>query len=81
MFFRRERNGKKPPRERSYNIAVDRDTCGICGACVPVCPPDVITLHDNMLEVDNSGCTECMKCVKVCPVSALKAVPYEEASA
>ncbi|MBN1965939.1 MAG: 4Fe-4S binding protein [Anaerolineae bacterium] len=52
-------------------IMVNRDRCGVCGCCVPVCPPDAITLHDAYLEVNNDTCTECMKCIPVCPTNAL----------
>lgn len=56
-------------------IMVNRDRCGICGCCVPVCPPAAITLHDAYLAVDNDTCTECMKCLPVCPTNALYDVP------
>lgn len=52
-------------------IVVQRDRCGICGACVPVCGTNALTLHDTFLEVDNTLCTGCEKCIAVCPTHAL----------
>lgn len=63
----------------SVLILVDRDKCGICGCCVPVCPPDALVLHDAFLAVDHDTCTECMKCLPVCPTNALYMVPVAEA--
>ena len=68
---------KRTKTQSRVLIKVDRDKCGICGCCVPVCPPDAITLHDAFLEVDNDTCTECMKCIPVCPTNALFDVPAE----
>jgi ferredoxin len=62
-------------------IAVNRHRCGICGCCVPVCPPDAITLHDNYLAVNNDMCTDCLKCIPVCPTHALSAIPQEAVAA
>jgi len=61
-------------------ILVNRDRCGICGCCVPVCPPDAIILHDNFLAVDNETCTDCLKCIPVCPTNALYAKPESAAA-
>ncbi|MFC1960679.1 4Fe-4S binding protein [Chloroflexota bacterium] len=67
---------KKTPKDPVL-ILVNRDKCGICGCCVPVCPPDAIVLHDAYLAVDNDTCTECMKCIPVCPTNALYDIPAE----
>lgn len=58
-------------------IIVQRDRCGICGACVPVCGPDALVLHDNYLEVINDRCTSCEKCIAVCPTHALELAKAE----
>ena len=52
-------------------IRVDYDHCSYCGACVAVCPPDSITLHDATLLIENSSCTRCERCIPVCPTGAL----------
>ena len=58
---------------RSY-VAVDYDHCSYCGACVPVCPPDCITLHDATLLIDEEACTLCRRCIPACPTGALTLV-------
>ncbi len=66
----------KPPRSPAPAgmIAVDYDHCSYCGACVPVCPPDSITLHDATLLIDAATCTRCERCIPVCPTGALTLV-------
>jgi ferredoxin len=66
-----------PSSQSHVLIMVNRDRCGICGCCVPVCPPDAIVLHDAYLEIDHETCTECMKCIPVCPTRALYEIPAE----
>lgn len=67
----------KKPSPDSVLILVNRDKCGICGCCVPVCPTDALVLHDAFLAVDHETCTACMKCLPVCPTHALYAAPVE----
>ena len=50
---------------------VNYDRCSYCGACVPVCPPNCITLHDATLQIVTELCTGCHRCVRVCPTAAL----------
>jgi ferredoxin len=52
-------------------VAVDYDHCSYCGACVAVCPPDCITLHDATLLIDTRACTLCRRCIPSCPTGAL----------
>jgi len=52
-------------------VAVNYDHCSYCGACVAVCPPDCITLHDATLIVDTEACTLCRRCIPACPTGAL----------
>ena len=52
-------------------IVVDYDRCSYCGACVAVCPPDCILLHDATLLIDLETCTRCRRCIPACPTSAL----------
>jgi ferredoxin len=53
-------------------ITVDYDRCSYCGACVAVCPPDCITLHDATLIIEHDLCTRCRRCIPACPTGALK---------
>lgn len=50
---------------------VNYDRCSYCGACVPVCPPNCITLFDATLQIEADLCTGCRRCVTVCPTAAL----------
>ncbi len=56
---------------RTSIIVVDYDRCSYCGACVAVCPPDCITLHDVTLLIDTDLCTRCRRCIPACPTGAL----------
>lgn len=52
-------------------IVVDYDRCSYCGACVPVCPPASIVLHDATILIDHATCTRCERCIIICPTGAL----------
>jgi ferredoxin len=52
-------------------VLVDYDHCSYCGACVAVCPPDCMTLHDATLVIDQAACTRCRRCLPACPTGAL----------
>lgn len=60
-----------PTLSVSVYIAVDYDHCSYCGACVAVCPPDCITLHDATLLIETDVCTLCRRCLPACPTGAL----------
>lgn len=47
-----------------------RENCGYCGACVTVCPKQILELTENEITVAN-GCDECGNCTVVCPLGAL----------
>lgn len=53
-------------------IIIDRYKCGYCGACVSVCPTDVIELVGTWIRIDEENCNTCKACVNICPVGALK---------
>jgi ferredoxin len=58
-------------------IAVNRDTCTMCLACVGACPEGAIL--DNALAPQlrfiESKCVQCGICVKTCPENAIALVP------
>jgi len=58
-------------------IAVNRDTCTMCLACVGACPEGAIL--DNalvpQLRFIESKCVQCGICVKTCPENAIALVP------
>lgn len=62
--------GNAPPAAAA-RVVVDYDHCSYCGACVAVCPPDSIVLHDATLLIDGSTCTRCERCLPACPTGAL----------
>ncbi len=46
-----------------------RYNCGNCGACVAVCPQQILKLNENQVTKD-PGCDECGNCTIVCPLGA-----------
>ena len=55
-----------------HRFAVLEDRCFGCGACIALCPVDVLTLTNKMVYVDEQNCTHCRLCIPSCPVFALK---------
>jgi ferredoxin len=51
------------------NIITER--CGYCGACVSVCPKNILELKEDRVYLQE-GCEKCGSCVKVCPLGALE---------
>lgn len=58
---------------------VDGAVCIGCGACVNVCPVNIIKMKDAegdmksaVNDEDQDKCTKCMTCVNTCPVQAIK---------
>ncbi|BDH80092.1 MAG TPA: 4Fe-4S binding protein [Methanothermobacter sp.] len=46
------------------------DKCRCCGACVNVCPYDILELEK--IVIINGECKECGTCSIVCPVNAIQ---------
>ena len=46
------------------------DECISCGACIPECPVDAISVGD-IYVVDPTLCNDCGACVEVCPTEAI----------
>lgn len=63
--------------ERKALPAIDPARCTGCGWCVAVCPPHVLSLHEQpgwqkkSTLHDAAGCTGCAKCVTRCPFDAI----------
>ncbi len=51
-------------------IAVHRDRCCYCGACISVCPVDALDLQETHLVV-SEACVDCNQCLAACPMGAL----------
>ncbi len=50
---------------------VDNNVCLHCGACVGICPPNALFLHETQTIEFLDNCTACGLCVWVCPVGAI----------
>lgn len=67
--------GSVPYKERpplggiSPNSVLER--CTRCGACITVCPVNVITMSDS-ITTNADDCIMCCACVKICPEQARK---------
>ena len=61
----------------SHEFVVDEDRCFGCGACIALCPVQVLTLTNRMIYVDEPNCTHCRLCLPSCPVFALDISPIE----
>ena len=61
-------------RVPEHVFEVNEDKCFGCGACIALCPVNVLDLVDRMIIVDEENCTHCELCIPSCPVSALDIV-------
>ena len=58
----------------SGKVAIDAEKCTRCGACVRICPADVLKMEDGQVRVDTDtafGCIGCGHCMMVCPENAV----------
>lgn len=44
--------------------------CDHCGACVPACPVEALSLVDGHIVFDPTACDHCDACLRACPISA-----------
>ena len=51
-------------------VKIDRDKCTGCGACVDVCPADIIKIEKGKAVIGD-GCMDCGACMSQCPVGAI----------
>ncbi len=50
---------------------IDLGLCSRCGACINICPQQVIKQKDDTIIIDYSGCISCFCCQEVCPAAAI----------
>ena len=63
------------PDPHFAQLELAQDDCILCGACVPVCPVDALSLEPRELLINNNRCYGCNRCVPVCPTDALTLHP------
>ena len=63
---------KAKTKKGNFKIEIDYSLCGNCGACVAVCPENVLHLGTMRLSSDDDECTGCNFCIISCPSDALK---------
>lgn len=54
------------PEDSWFRIALDSESCILCGACAKVCDENAIQIGDNQFVLDEKRCTGCMSCQVVC---------------
>jgi len=54
------------------HLEILADICDLCGACIAVCPTNVMNIIHDKLFIDYEGCTFCSFCVDICPVRAIE---------
>ena len=58
-------------RRPDETFVVDEDRCFGCGACIALCPLDVLTLEQRVAVINEPMCSHCELCIPSCPVEAL----------
>lgn len=64
------------PDPHFRKIDLDEPNCIQCGACLPVCPTEAISLNQQ-LEIAQALCYGCGRCVPTCPTEALHLLPFQ----
>jgi len=74
---------KKIPRDvlmATYFLReTDKERCTGCGACVEICPVQVIKMEGDFPVIDTDWCIGCGVCAVPCPASAVKLVRKSDA--
>lgn len=53
-------------------LKVDEDKCTGCGACLEVCPHEVLVMNSSHVMIRNlDACMECGACRRNCPFDAV----------
>ena len=58
--------------DRTVAVAIDRDKCIGCGACIAVCPSETLSLKDGKAVVSGRHSLSCGHCEAACPESAVQ---------
>ena len=66
-------------------VEINIERCKGCDLCVDVCPPEVLSMSDEVNQIGyrypilSPGCTGCERCAEICPDFCF--VVYKEVSA
>ncbi len=53
-------------------LKLDEDKCTGCGACIEVCPHEVLVMNSHRVRIRNrDACMECGACSRNCPFGAV----------
>lgn len=55
-----------------FNVALDRDSCTLCSACLRLCPTAALKYEKQHFLIDNGRCVGCKLCQDTCPEHALQ---------
>ncbi len=56
------------------SIKIDPDRCqgSSCGACACICPTNVFTIENELIDIKSPDyCKLCGKCMETCPYAAI----------
>lgn len=61
-------------RPLEHDVAVSRELCVDCGACVSICPSQALSLDPCTFRLvfEPDKCVVCGSCAEVCPVAAIR---------
>jgi len=72
-FDKIDRQEKASEQVKRAAVRIDYDLCENTGACVSVCPEDVLEAGASQTVVAKPDlCTECWICVENCPAGAIE---------
>ncbi len=62
----------KPRQSTAAPVAADAHRCTGCGACLTVCPKDILAVETGKIVVRDGACMQCGHCAAACPAGALR---------
>ncbi len=65
-FFKKRLKNSITPRP-----VIDQRICTLCSLCRAICPPKIMKLTDNRIDIDYDMCIRCFCCQEVCPEGAI----------
>jgi 2-oxoglutarate ferredoxin oxidoreductase subunit delta len=65
-------------------VVIDVERCKGCELCIPACPPEVLSMSDDLNHLGyrypqlHPGCTGCQACQVICPDWVFTVFRYDE---